>query len=61
MKTSVSMGADAVKMKIGAVPINEDVERVRAVREALGPKLKIMVDPNSANRYYEPIQIALKM
>ena len=38
MEESVSMGAKAVKMKIGGAPINEDVERVRVVREAIGPR-----------------------
>ena len=61
MITSVSMGADAVKMKIGAVPINEDVERVKAVREAIGPNVKLLVDANCAYRYYEAIEIARKM
>ena len=50
---SVSTGARAVKMKIGGVPINEDVERVRVVREAAGPDVKVMVDANCAYRYYE--------
>ena len=61
MTTSVEMGADAVKMKIGAVPINEDVERVKAVREAVGPDVKLLVDANCAYRYYEAIEIARKM
>src|SRR5215210_7351789 len=34
MITSVEMGARAIKMKVGAVSIREDVERVKAVREA---------------------------
>src|ERR671922_617710 len=37
MIDNVEMGARAVKMKIGAVPIREDAERVKAVREAIGP------------------------
>ena len=37
MEESVSMGARAVKMKIGGASINEDVERVRVVRDAVGP------------------------
>ena len=45
-------------MKIGAVPIREDVERVKAVREAIGPDVKLLVDANCAYRYYEAIQMA---
>ena len=58
---SLSMGARAIKMKIGGAPINEDVERVRVVREAAGPDVKVMVDANCAYRYYEAIEIARKI
>lgn len=61
MQESVSMGAKAIKMKIGGAPINEDVERVRIVREAVGPDVKVMVDANCAYRHYEAIEIARKM
>ena len=61
MEESVSMGADAIKMKIGGAAINEDVERVRVVREAVGPDVKLMVDANCAYRYHEAIVIARKM
>ena len=58
MESNVAMGARAVKMKIGALSIREDAERVRAVREAVGPDVKVMVDANCAYRYYEAIQLA---
>ena len=61
MVVSVEMGAQAVKMKIGGAPINEDVERVRVVREAVGPDVKLMVDANCAYRHYEAQEIAHKM
>ena len=61
MEDSVAMGARAIKMKIGGAPINEDVERVRVVRETVGPEVKLMVDANCAYRYYEAIDIARKM
>jgi L-alanine-DL-glutamate epimerase-like enolase superfamily enzyme len=54
----VEMGARAVKMKIGAVSIGEDVERVRTVREAVGPDVKLLIDANCAYRYYQAIQLA---
>ena len=44
----VEAGARAVKMKIGAVPIAEDVARVKAAREAVGPDVKLMIDANCA-------------
>lgn len=58
MAEFVSWGARAVKMKVGALPIPEDVKRVRAVREAVGPDVKLMVDANCAYRTYEAIQFA---
>ena len=61
MEEAVDLGADAVKMKIGGAPINEDVERVRVVRQAVGPDVRVMVDANCAYRYYEAIEIARKM
>src|SRR5207302_3451668 len=41
------LGYAAVKMKVGGLPLDEDVARVRAVREAL-PDIEIMLDANSA-------------
>lgn len=61
MEDNVAMGARAVKMKIGGMPINMDVERVRVAREAVGPEVKLLVDANNAYRYYEAIEIARKI
>ena len=60
MEVNMDLGARAVKMKIGAVPINEDVERVRVVRETVGPDVKVMVDANNAYRHYQAIEFARK-
>jgi D-arabinonate dehydratase len=51
----VAMGYDAVKMKVGRISLEEDAERVRAVRKAIGPKVKLMVDGNHAWTPYEAI------
>lgn len=40
----VERGFDAVKMKIGGAPMAEDLARVAAVREAIGPEVILMVD-----------------
>jgi D-arabinonate dehydratase len=61
MRDNVAMGARAIKMKVGALSIREDVERVRVVREAIGPDVKLMVDANCAYKLYEAIQIAKRM
>jgi L-alanine-DL-glutamate epimerase-like enolase superfamily enzyme len=57
----VEMGARAVKMKVGAVPIAEDVDRVRAVRAAIGPDIKLMIDANCAYRAYDAISLAKRV
>src|SRR6266536_5642233 len=61
MLESVAMGARAVKMKVGAVPIPEDVARVRAVRQAIGPEVKLLIDANCAYRAYEAVQMAKRV
>ena len=40
----VEQGFDAVKLKVGGAPLAEDVRRVAAVREAVGPEVRVMVD-----------------
>ncbi|NJN82460.1 MAG: mandelate racemase/muconate lactonizing enzyme family protein, partial [Caldilineaceae bacterium] len=61
MVDNVAMGATAIKMKVGALSIREDAERVRVVREAVGPDVKVMVDANCAYRVYEAIQLARRI
>ncbi|TBL79897.1 mandelate racemase/muconate lactonizing enzyme family protein [Paenibacillus thalictri] len=54
----VSWGARAVKMKVGALSLHEDAKRVKAVREAVGPEIKILLDANCAYRYYDAVRFA---
>jgi len=54
----VERGARAVKMKVGAVPVAEDVARIRAVRRAIGPDVRLMIDANCAYRAYGAAQLA---
>ena len=61
MAENVRMGARAVKMKIGGAPIREDVERVRIVRETVGPDVAVMVDANNAYSAHEAIRIAAQL
>lgn len=60
MERNMEIGARAVKIKVGAVPIHEDIERVRVCRETIGPDVKLMVDANNAYRHYEAIAFARK-
>lgn len=43
----VKQGITTVKMKVG-IDMMGDIERVRAVREAVGPNVQIIVDPNQS-------------
>ena len=47
---SISAGFQGVKMKIGwsGITLKEDAERVKAVREAIGPDIDLMIDANNA-------------
>jgi L-alanine-DL-glutamate epimerase-like enolase superfamily enzyme len=45
-ETYVDMGYRAIKLKIGHVSVAEDVLRVRAVRDSLGPDIDLMLDVN---------------
>lgn len=44
----VTQGARAVKMKIGAVPVPQDIERVDAALAAIGADVDLLVDANNA-------------
>jgi len=50
MEGYVRAGVRAVKMKVGwaGVTLKQDAERVRAVREAIGPDIDLMIDANNA-------------
>ena len=56
MESYVKEGFRAVKMKVGGEPLGVDVERVRAVREAIGPKIDLLVDANNKWKAYEAIR-----
>ena len=61
MEENISLGAKAIKMKIGGVSIREDLERIKVVRETIGEDVKLMVDANCAYSVSEAIKIAKKM
>jgi L-alanine-DL-glutamate epimerase-like enolase superfamily enzyme len=47
MEGYVAEGFRAVKMKVGGEPFATDAERVKAVREAIGPKIDLLIDANN--------------
>lgn len=44
----VAAGFDRIKIKVGRLDIATEVERVRRVREAIGPNRELMLDANNA-------------
>jgi D-arabinonate dehydratase len=53
-----AMGFKAMKMKIGAEPLQVDLARVAAVREALGSDLQLAVDANNAYDFNTALKMA---
>jgi D-galactarolactone cycloisomerase len=41
-------GVSAIKMKVGLLPVEIDADRLAVVREAVGPRTRLMVDANHA-------------
>ncbi|WPP01781.1 mandelate racemase/muconate lactonizing enzyme family protein [Pseudomonas sp. HR96] len=46
MQSYLDRGYDVVKMKIGAVPLDEDIRRIEAVLEVVGDGQRLAVDAN---------------
>ena len=54
----LARGYNAVKIKVGRPDLRDDVERVRAVRELIGPEAALMVDANYAMSVAQAIRAA---
>jgi L-alanine-DL-glutamate epimerase-like enolase superfamily enzyme len=57
-RASRDAGWGGVKIKVGKASLNEDIERIAAVREALGPDLDLMLDANQAFTRSESVRRA---
>ena len=55
------MGFMGMKTKVGGLPMDEDVKRVAALREATGPDVKLMVDANQAYNATSAIRIGRRL
>ena len=55
---ALSAGYEAVKLKVGGRPVEEDVELVRAVKEALGDAVALRLDANRAWSFEEAARFA---
>ena len=54
----IESGFNAVKIKVGKPDLDEDVARVKAVRNAVGPDIALMVDANYAMTVDQAIMAA---
>jgi L-alanine-DL-glutamate epimerase-like enolase superfamily enzyme len=53
----LARGFQAIKMRVGSGPVAWNIERVRAVREAIGPDVKLMADANQSLSVPEAIRL----
>lgn len=61
MRRNLASGAKAVKMKIGALSVEEDLQRVDVVRETIGPDIKLLVDANNAYNRIEALRMGREL
>ncbi len=66
VQSYLDLGFNAVKIKIGQAQLGDDIDRVRSIRELIGPDVTFMVDANysfsidkaiEAANAFEPYQI----
>jgi len=57
----LSEGFRAMKMRVGKPRLEEDIERVRAVRQAIGPEVDLMVDANQRFTVEHAIRLGRKL
>ena len=57
----VDAGFKGMKTKVGGLPLDEDVRRVAALRDAIGPDIHLMVDANQAYNAATAIRIGQRL
>lgn len=57
-RSYADQGFLGMKTKVGGLSIKADVERVKAIREAIGPDLHLMIDANEAFNVHSAVKIA---
>ncbi|MFA5308735.1 MAG: mandelate racemase/muconate lactonizing enzyme family protein [Dehalococcoidales bacterium] len=56
-KALVKAGFKGLKLKVGARTPDEDIEMVGALREAVGNKIKVMIDANGGWLYHQALYV----
>ena len=52
-----SQGFKAIKMKVG-LGVKEDIKYISAIRKAIGPDIRLMIDSNHAYNFQESVKLA---
>ncbi|CAL4149353.1 unnamed protein product [Meganyctiphanes norvegica] len=60
-KSFKGAGFGAVKIKVGLLSVENDLKRIAAVRDAIGPNMKLMVDANHAYSVPTAVHLAKEM
>ncbi|MCG8354116.1 MAG: mandelate racemase/muconate lactonizing enzyme family protein [Kiloniellales bacterium] len=60
-EANLAQGIRAIKMKVGRDRLSEDVERVAAMREMLGPDVPLMVDANMRWRIDQALEASRRL
>ena len=61
LEASVASGFEAIKIKLGAGEVAEQVATVAAVRKSIGPECKLMVDLNQSQTTAGAIDLILRL
>jgi D-arabinonate dehydratase len=54
-------GFDTVKMKVGALPLAQDIKRISSVRDAYGDRVKIAVDANNTCNFNSALKLGREL
>ena len=57
----VAAGFRAMKIRVGSANIQQDVERVRALRDAIGPDIELLADANQALSVKQAIRLGREL
>jgi L-alanine-DL-glutamate epimerase-like enolase superfamily enzyme len=60
-KALVKAGFKGLKLKVGARTPDEDIEMIGALREAVGNKVKVMIDANGGWLYHQALYVLKKV
>ena len=60
-RSYVDAGFLGMKTKVGGLPMADDIKRVKAIRDEMGPDVKLMIDANQAYNAPSAIRIANKL